>query len=88
VFALKLNRREFAKNSNDLIRRKFSIDAGFGRPTGGRGHIHHFETIPDVPETRRSPSASIEQLRGARKPPDVALFGRGRTRLSVRLISL
>jgi hypothetical protein len=28
VFALKLNREEFAKKSTDLIRRKFSIDAG------------------------------------------------------------
>jgi hypothetical protein len=27
VFALKLNREEFAKNCTDLIRRKFSIDA-------------------------------------------------------------
>jgi hypothetical protein len=27
VFALKLNREEFAKKSTDLIRRKFSIDA-------------------------------------------------------------
>jgi hypothetical protein len=27
VFALKLNREEFAKDSRDLIRRKFLIDA-------------------------------------------------------------
>jgi hypothetical protein len=42
VFALKLNREEFAKKSIDLIRRKFSIDAGAAtsvRP------IHNFETI-------------------------------------------
>jgi hypothetical protein len=30
VFALRLNRRKLAKNSNGLIRRKFSIDADFG----------------------------------------------------------
>jgi hypothetical protein len=30
VFALRLNRRKLAKNSNHLIRCKFSIDAGFG----------------------------------------------------------
>jgi hypothetical protein len=30
VFALSLIRRKFAKNPNDLIRCKFSIDAGFG----------------------------------------------------------
>jgi hypothetical protein len=29
VFALRLNRRKFAKNAIDLIRCKFSIDAGF-----------------------------------------------------------
>jgi hypothetical protein len=29
VFTLRLNRRKFAKNPNDLIRCKFSIDAGF-----------------------------------------------------------
>jgi len=28
VFALRLNRREFSKNSSGSIRRKFSIDAG------------------------------------------------------------
>jgi hypothetical protein len=35
VFALKLNRRKFAKNPNDLIRCKFSIDAGW-RDAGER----------------------------------------------------
>jgi hypothetical protein len=34
VFALSLIRRKFAKNPIDLIRCKFSIDAGFG------GQIH------------------------------------------------
>src|ERR1700730_11824617 len=35
VFALRLNLRKFAKNSNDLIRCKFSIDAGRGEDVAG-----------------------------------------------------
>jgi hypothetical protein len=42
VFALKLNREEFAKKFTDLIRRKFSIDAD---AVTSVGPIHHFETI-------------------------------------------
>jgi hypothetical protein len=47
VFALKLNRRKFAENSNHLIRCKFSIDADFRWPERRSGRIHHFETIPE-----------------------------------------
>jgi hypothetical protein len=50
-----LNRRKFAKNSSDLIRRKFSIDAGpdaaLAVRSGKIRRVHHFETIPSgVPE--------------------------------------
>src|SRR5579872_5341538 len=43
VFALRLSREGFAKNSLDLIRRKFLIAARCG---GLSSAIHHFETIP------------------------------------------
>jgi hypothetical protein len=46
VFALKLNRRKFAKKPIDLIRCKFSIDGGLARKKREAGRIHHFETIP------------------------------------------
>jgi hypothetical protein len=46
VFALRLNRRKFAKNPNDSIRCKFSIDGGFRRRNGRNRRVHHFETIP------------------------------------------
>jgi hypothetical protein len=45
VFALSLIRRKPGKNSTDLIRCKFSIDAGFTMDFPCARRIHHFETI-------------------------------------------
>jgi hypothetical protein len=57
VFALRLNREEFAKKSRRSILRKFLIDAGASRDGLP---IHHFETIQaSLAETCRSPSALI-----------------------------
>jgi hypothetical protein len=57
VSALNLNRGKFVKKPNDLIRRKFSIDATCAIDSVRSG-IHHFETIPvPLSETWHSPSA-------------------------------
>jgi hypothetical protein len=45
VFALSLNSRKSGKNPTDLIRCKFSIDAGFTMDFPCARRIHHFETI-------------------------------------------
>jgi hypothetical protein len=45
VFALRLIRRKSAQNPTDLIRCKFSIDAGLSLAGATRWRIHHFETI-------------------------------------------
>ena len=89
VFALRLNRRKFAKNPTDLIRCKFSIDARLARWMACVRRIHHFETIPgwcrkpDVHHLRR-----MQRARTREKPREHTVFGRAAARLSVRLMSL
>src|SRR5579863_3322958 len=86
VFALRLNREDFAKKSFRLIRRKFSIDAD---SMDSCEPVHHFETISTcAAETRRSPSALIgRRIRRLKRCGDT-VFCRNSGRLSVRLMSL
>jgi hypothetical protein len=90
VFALRLNRRKLAENPLDLIRRKFSIDAGFcAKSMVGAARVHHFETIPapvwkpDVHHLRR-----MGGLTAPENPANAKVFDSWPARLSVRLISL
>jgi hypothetical protein len=85
VFALKLNREEFAKNSIGLIRRKFLIDA---QAAASAGHPPFRNHTCEFPETRRSPSVLIERGIRRRKRRGDTVFGCNVGRLSVRLMSL
>jgi hypothetical protein len=71
VFALNLIRRKFAKNPIDLIRRKFSIDAG-RRPGTPVPRGYDFETISLAAlETRHSPFAPNARSRIPRKACEI-----------------
>jgi hypothetical protein len=85
VFALKLNRGEFAKKLTDMIRRKFSIDAGAANePT--------VSTISKpYPPVSGNPLFTICVDWGPSRSPKVprdAVFGRELAGLSVHLMSL
>jgi hypothetical protein len=88
VFALRLNRRKFAKNPSDWIRCKFSIDAGFPAKARIGGASTISKPYPASLETLRSPSASNGCSHDIRKPRELAVFDGWPARLSVRLISL
>jgi hypothetical protein len=88
VFALRLNLRKFSKISNDLIRRKFSIDAGLGDDLAAKA----VSTISKPYRIRAgNPAFTIRvdcAAWRARMPRDGKVIGREFVRLSVRLISL
>jgi hypothetical protein len=88
VFALRLNRRKFAANSPDLIRRKFSIDGCFpGKVRGvGASTISKPYLAPDGNQPFTICGKSL--VTGAAKPRKDSGFRRAAARLSVRLISL
>jgi hypothetical protein len=68
VFALNLIRRKLAKNPIDLIRRKFSIDAGCGH----RARLRFRNHKPAVLETRHSPFAPNAKSQNARKACEIS----------------
>jgi hypothetical protein len=88
VFALKLNRRKFAANSPDLIRRKFSIDGLV--PGKVRGVSASTISKPYLAPDGNLPFTICGKslVTGAAKPGKNSGHRRATARLSVRLISL
>jgi hypothetical protein len=74
VFALRLIRRKFAKNPIDLIRCKFSIDAGFRGLSTAPAHPPFRNHKPAGPETRHSPFGSNAPPGEVQKPREAAVL--------------
>jgi hypothetical protein len=88
MFGLRLNSRKFVKNPIELIRCKFSIDAGFpAMERVGRPHPPFRNHTGRVLETGRSPSESNERPASCENPGEAAVFDGEAARLSVSLIS-